>query len=126
MNIERIKVVRDDIAKSSTFDMTRGVHTCGSPGCVAGHAFVRAEPGEYVGVMAGAAAWLGLDAGQAGELFVPRGAWDWLADRFEPRFITAEHAAYTLDHLIETGEVDYVAGHRRMVLSQLEGSDRGG
>lgn len=42
MNIENLKLLRDAIAESETYDQSRWAHPCGTPACVAGHAAVLA------------------------------------------------------------------------------------
>ena len=129
MNIENVKRVRDAVAASKSFDMARwGIttyddvefkdgHFCGSPGCIRGHAValmiddglyecseVEDDHTRYVSIdnaHCDAGVWMGLDIDMAGELFLPA----------EPSasiyLITQDQAVKCLDHLLETGVVDW-------------------
>lgn len=79
------------------------LHNCGTAACVAGWAMAlfapRARPAR---VWNKAAELLGLDPGQAHELFEPDGYWI-------PDAYSRIQAVATLDHLIKTGEVQWTS-----------------
>lgn len=118
MNRENIKLVRDHIAglKPERFDMSiyvgaRGgdapdatevgpyMKDCGTAACIAGWAVALLAPDSEAGAVQETAARLfGLNDQDGDELFVP------FRDR---RRITTSQAVLTLDHLLNTGEVDW-------------------
>ena len=112
MNRKAIKRTRNAIIDSGTYDQTVWVHDCETPGCIAGHAICAhgwvptatvdistqtATPPDgglpqYIDVAARDI--LGLDSEQADELFSANAEGDPVA---------------VLNHLLETGEVDWSA-----------------
>lgn len=120
MNRKNVKLVRDHIAKLSParFDM-RSLHIvngykanfgipndrilidCGTAACIAGwtNAILGNPDSEYDDAT-DAAARLGLDEREADDLFTPRGF------DVKGRFTRAQAVA-VLDHLLETGKVDW-------------------
>ena len=82
MNTRNLKLLRDFILKSTTFDQQRFSHPCGSPGCIAGHAtalagwtFIRETScrnaqGEMSYAFITARQFLGLDNEQAKDMFL--------------------------------------------------------
>jgi len=128
MNRENIKKVRDVIAAlpAARFAMDEWswnqvtfrrataremLHGCGTVGCIAGWATALADPSGEWRIDGDAAAvaeeWLELDSENADALFTPRTirADDWTN-------ITRAHAVRVLDHLLETGEVDWKSTRR--------------
>lgn len=123
MNRENIKRVRNVIAglPAKRFDMglwagerdgeshvaaRRLRHDCGTCGCLGGWTNATFGTPKHAMGIESASAKLGLDEGQAQALFFPQGAgcaW---------REITTAHAVRVLDHLLETGEVDWQSTRR--------------
>jgi len=111
VNTENLRKVRDHIASLPPEQVNMGVlvgeRSCGTVACVAG----------WAGVLSGgvnAQLWLNIGYDDADKLFTPPG---WRTDnrrRVEhtKRYPKARVVA-TLDHLIETGEVDWDA-HKRV------------
>ena len=120
MNIENLKKVRDAVANSRAFRMCSwasehrdddfiGGHYCGSSACIAGHAGAlmfreRAYGSTPISTYKTVCAWLELDELQANSLFFPVIE----LDGFNMTQIFKDHAVRCLDHLIETGEVDWM------------------
>lgn len=120
MNVERIRQLAAHLREPATaphFNMDRWlqtdiegaddrpigevVHTCGTVACIAGHAVALFKPKERVretSIWATAEELLGLTDDQSSDLFLPGIQW---ADA------TAEKAASVLDHLANTGEIDW-------------------
>lgn len=116
MNRERILALADlieqqphtEIGAASGFNMEDFTHPCGTPACIAGWAAFmfdkEFEPGkttmkysEHAGML------LGLDYRKAADLFL-------LTPGIGLEEITPAHAATTLRHLAETGDVEWVIG----------------
>lgn len=122
MNVERIKQIAQDIREhEDMFDMQRiGNPMCGAPGCIVG--FVRGRRyapyislcSFYEEVLPWVAKFFDIEFKQVDMLCAPDPAthdtlWSHKRARGENRYITAEHAACCLEHLAETGDVDWDA-----------------
>ena len=123
MNIDNLKLLRDTIANSQAFDMgdwphidksdaeyIAGGHYCGTPVCIGGHgeALIRVSgerPDDSSISVKDVGGWLGLSGKKFNALFFPRRE-DAGIDMLD---ITQAQAIRCLDHLIETGEVDWRA-----------------
>lgn len=124
MNKDNIRKVRDVIASqpAAKFDMARLFTTqdlrdwwilrpdavlneCGTAACIAGWTLVVFQPEQLSTKGAvDAEPYLGLNEGQAFKLFTPPG---WKTERY-----TRAHAVRVLDHLLETGEVNWIDTRR--------------
>jgi hypothetical protein len=116
VNVAEILRVADLISASPSFNMSRWVHDCGTPACIAGHlvgtrvrkrvALLQAEDDaagiEYM--IAKAAPLLAISEEVARHLFMP---WTLFRSLSSPE-ISAEWAAACLRKLAETGEVDWL------------------
>ena len=121
MNIENLKKLRDAVANSRAFNMEEwpdfdicdakfiNGHYCGTPACIGGHASalilrekLYGESTNYTYVFG----WLELDNDQSADLFFPDQEHN---GGIVMRNIDQAHAVRCLDHLIETGEVDWMA-----------------
>lgn len=107
MNVEAIKIVRDHIASlpPELFDMG---NPCGSACCLGGHTnnvFYGDDQRPLIGLSdeAGADTALGLSEDQARRLFYP----SMREGRAKPYHAEPHDAVRVLDHLLETGEVDW-------------------
>ena len=122
MNIENLKKLRDSVNDSRAFDMGiygvryiddvnfNGPHYCGAPACIAGHAVALIIEGGrdifgFINASVEAIRWLELDQKTASNLFKPCEEHEGI-DMWD---VTQSHAVRCLDHLIETGEVDWMA-----------------
>jgi hypothetical protein len=116
MNRENIKKVRDVIAglRPQRFDMCQwataddAVHLhrdCGTAACIGGWTnALLSSPAEFMDFdLAGKR--LGITLGQTYKLFMPE-------DYDVPGHYTRAHAVRVLDHLLETGEVDWQSTRR--------------
>lgn len=79
------------------------IHECGTVACIAGHAVALFSPGERLSealIWDAAAKLLELSGGESGHLFLPhQGALSF--------HISATDAAVVLDHLADTGVIDW-------------------
>ena len=116
MNRENIKKLIGALEESKTYDQARWCHTCGSPACIAGHAAALAGAtdmgngrcavdGRTVFIDDTAIGWTGLDNRQSADLFSPIPFGN-LSEA------TKADAIATLEHLLETGEVDWEAAEK--------------
>jgi len=111
VNVENLRKVRDHIAslppEQVNMGLFQGEKSCGTVACIAGWA-TELNGGRR------AQGWLGLYDRQTRELFTPRG---WARDEHRrvehTKLYPKSRVVTTLDHLIETGEVDWDA-HKRV------------
>ena len=131
MNKANILKVADDVERSDSFNMSGYENECGSPGCIAGHAYYRAKqedldkgdltPSSFTHRYGGhcyedvATHYLGISIGRLA-LFMPAEDVPGCGKRYsycaylgKRGHITKEHAVRCLRHLATTGEVDWVA-----------------
>lgn len=123
MNVERIRQLADHLRAPATaahFDIDNWlcvphgdeadrpigevIHTCGTVACIAGHAVALFRPTERFGeafIWDAASKLLGLTTEESTHLFLPHSG----PTSFD---ITAEQAAAVLDHLADTGEIDWL------------------
>ena len=111
-NMARYGAAVDDIAKDH-------IDNCGTVCCIAGYALALKRPdisgediaGEHFNIEAEATRYLGLDLGDAGELFLPQPPysrpWNQIDHQRYLAQITPAQAVRVLRHLAETGEVDW-------------------
>lgn len=111
--IDILKVTSND--RDTGFDMSRYVHNydtkCQTPSCMAGWAIWDSEGRpEYIKTLwyncfSTGRNWLGLSGVQAHALFVP---WETVsAEPYDTSDIRTDQAIKVLEHLLETGEVDW-------------------
>lgn len=122
MNVERIRQLAAHLSEPATaphFDMDNWlsvmgedeaerpigeiIHECGTVACIAGHAVALFSPSERISealIWDTAAKLLGLSGGESGNLFLPHQG----AQSFN---ISAADAAVVLDHLADTGLIDW-------------------
>jgi hypothetical protein len=81
------------------------VHQCGTCGCIGGWTEAVLVPDKTFQNDAVTATMLGLSSYEAWKLFYPRGLPDWSGGHWSN--ILPKHAVQVLDHLLETGEVDW-------------------
>ena len=121
MNRVLMKEVIEDVRNSETFNMRFVFDNNGCPSCIVGHVLTRFSmssgvPYDDRGVrdstmMAVAADLLQLDIGQRDLLFAPglsHESYRIWSRPGEGGHITKEHAVRCMEHLLETGEVDWV------------------
>ena len=132
MNIENIKLLRDDLELSRSFTMRTYKTTCGTPQCIAGHAAYLAcqtdknlvcdnletTPGDYTvdelyqtiphsHCHVIAKKWLNIDNVDAFLLFGPDSEFvEFDAHPGNPKYITKKRAMAQLNYMIENGEID--------------------
>lgn len=87
---------------------------CNTCACIAGHALVALAPLENTpkGIAKRATDLLGLSRGKSGQLFEPNNNDDWFRQNMRLEKVTRAHAVRVLDHLLETGEVDWKSTRR--------------
>ena len=118
MNTENLKLLRDSIEKSMSFDMSEwpiffdeydakfnNGHYCGSAACIGGHAeALMIDSGLFLdSKFYSVSKWVDLTYIQHKALFFPTK----ITHGFNLDEITQDHAVRCLDHLIKTGEVDW-------------------
>ena len=117
-NRERILQVADDVETSGSFQMDVYQHSCGTAGCIAGHACARAVSEGVDGgpdsVALVAVNYFEIPKADTARrsLFMPRMHRDGFHLYSEPDmtgYITREHAAACLRHFARTGVVDWKA-----------------
>lgn len=123
MNNERILALADLIEQQphttpgapSGFSMASYQHHCGTPACLAGwtvHTFCDGLDGLDNGLIRALARdRLGLSDGVADDLFI-------YTDGLPLDAITPPHAAFTLRHLADSGEVDWLAYGKASALKE--------
>ena len=106
MNKERILELASHIENSETYNQTRIDHLCGTPACIAGHAYqLYNSNGRYCGRFADI-------------LDLPDMEMDAELTRAHPLFgyiPSAKDAAAVLRNLAETGEVDWTIRLRNII-----------
>jgi len=120
MNKENIQKLIDVLKseeglKGVTFDMATFYgedEICGTVACIAGHAALLTDPNAFTPRRAGTAyniarSWLDISVEQANKLFY---ALNFPGSIFD---ITEDQAVAALEHLRDTGEVDWVAAVRK-------------
>ena len=130
LNIERLTILRDHIAALdpsrfnmavwsqsdldalSTATLYQMQHNCGTAACIGGWAetlFVAKEPTDFIGAGSDTLTIeaLGITAEQAEELFFPHYQLSEAGLDASYSQLTQRQAVEVLDHLIETGQVDW-------------------
>ena len=110
---DRLRLLIGTIERQAEgFDMKFYANSCGTPGCIAGHAAhlagVDLDTCSGATVHNNARAWLGLSEEQAGALFKPIGVEaNYCAREEHYNFVTKRHALAVLRHFAATGKVDW-------------------
>ncbi|MCI0562018.1 MAG: hypothetical protein MN733_26320 [Nitrososphaera sp.] len=113
----RLLRLADRVEKSKTFDMSDFFHECGTPACIAGHAFLQKAEDKgkaFFGAEYGqlrfeeTVEYLELSKEEAILLFTPSFVWaHYEARPGEPGFISAELAVRVLRRFALTGVIDW-------------------
>ena len=119
LNVENVKMLRDEISKSNTYDQAMHEHECGSPACLSGHAYCLGNGLDFIpdnvciqDMDEFSTEWLGLNEEQARDLFDDPSKWvsDPDEDGNENEYYkepTNGDACEVLEYLIESNEVDW-------------------
>ena len=123
LNVENVKMLRDEISKSNTYDQAMHEHECGSPACLSGHAYCLGNGLDFIpdnvciqDMDEFSTEWLGLTEEQARDLFDDPSTWIG-EDEFDECGIVISESYYkeptnadaceVLEYLIESNEVDW-------------------
>jgi hypothetical protein len=109
-----------DLANNTNASIIEG--SCNTCACIAGHTLVVLEPNartprDETGITARAAKLLGLSKTKAGRLFIPDFCDNWFIENTVMENVTRKQAVRVLNHLIETGEVDWSYARKAKVSS---------